>query len=81
MSRTLDRIEAVADRAGGAADLRADVLDVLREAIEFDGYVWLLTDPVTTVGAAPLADLPGIDPAELPGLIRAKYTRRPPRLA
>ena len=47
---------------------------MLRAAIGFDGYVWLLTDPVTTVGAAPLADLPGIDPAELPGLILARYT-------
>ncbi len=73
-SKTLDRIEAVAGRAAGAAELRAALLDVLRPAIGFDGYVWLLTDPVTTVGAAPLADLPGIAPAELPGLIRARYT-------
>ncbi|MFI5101099.1 MAG: hypothetical protein ACHQE5_11410, partial [Actinomycetes bacterium] len=77
VSRTLDRIEAVArvtGSAGGAGELRAAVIDMLREAIGFDGYVWLLTDPVTTVGAAPLAELPGVDPAELPGLFRAKYT-------
>ncbi len=35
--------------------------------------MWLLTDPVTTVGAAPLADVPGLHLAELPALIRAKY--------
>ena len=39
--------------------------------IDFDAYVWLLTDPVTTVGAAPLADVPCLP--ELPALIKAKY--------
>jgi DNA-binding CsgD family transcriptional regulator len=51
--------------------LRLEVLAVLREVIDFDAYVWLLTDPVTTVGAAPLADVPCLP--ELPALIRAKY--------
>jgi len=41
------------------------------EVIEFDAYVWLLTDPVTAVGIAPLADVPCLP--ELPALIRAKY--------
>jgi DNA-binding CsgD family transcriptional regulator len=39
--------------------------------IDSAAYVWLLTDPVTEVGAAPLAEVPSI--AELPALIRAKY--------
>ena len=39
--------------AAGLADreLRREVLIVLGGALDFDAYVWLLTDPVTTVGA------------------------------
>jgi len=37
----------------------------------FDAYVWLLTDPATTVGSAPLADVPCLP--QLPTLIRLKY--------
>jgi hypothetical protein len=47
------------------------VLAVLRLAIGFDAYVWLLTDPETLVGSAPLADVPCLP--ELPRLIRLKY--------
>src|SRR6185437_4354394 len=36
-------------------------------------YVWLLTDPETTVGAAPLADVPAALLPRLPELIRLKY--------
>ena len=54
-----------------ARRLRLHVLAVLREVIDFDAYVWLLTDPVTTVGAAPVADVPCLP--ELPALIKAKY--------
>ena len=52
-------------------NLRGQVLAILREVIDFDAYVWLLTDPVTTVGAAPLANVPCLP--ELPALIKAKY--------
>ena len=34
-------------------------------------FAWLLTDPVTAVGAAPLAEAPRV--SELPALIKAKY--------
>jgi DNA-binding CsgD family transcriptional regulator len=44
---------------------------VLREVLDFGAYVWLLTDPVTAVGAAPLAEVPCM--TELPALIKAKY--------
>src|SRR5450432_4560876 len=54
-----------------SAALRGRLLDALRQAVEFDSYVWLLTDPVTTVGAAPIADVPCLP--ELPALIKAKY--------
>ena len=54
-----------------ATDLRRRALEVIREVVDFDAYVWILTDPVTAVGAAPLADVPCLP--ELPALIRAKY--------
>ena len=42
--------------------------------IAFDAYVWLLTDPETSVGTAPLADVPCLP--ELPRLIRLRYLTR-----
>ena len=53
-------------------ELRTAVLAELRQVIAFDAYAWLLTDPETRVGTAPLAEVP--DLAELPRLIRLKYT-------
>ena len=44
---------------------------MLREVIGFSAYVWLLTDPVTEVGSAPLADVPCLP--ELPALVKSKY--------
>jgi DNA-binding CsgD family transcriptional regulator len=69
--RALERIGAVVSEPVDARRLRLHVLAVLREVIDFDAYVWLLTDPVTTVGAAPVADVPCLP--ELPALIKAKY--------
>lgn len=54
-----------------ARTLRLSLLDELRKAIGFDAYAWLLTDPETTVGCAPLADVPCLP--ELPRAIRLKY--------
>jgi DNA-binding CsgD family transcriptional regulator len=70
-TRARERIAALGAAALGDRDLRRQVLAVLREVIDFGPYVWLLTDPATTVGTAPLADVPCI--AELPALIKAKY--------
>lgn len=39
--------------------------------IPFDAYVFLLTDPVTSVGCSPLAEVPNLP--GLPDLIRLKY--------
>lgn len=50
---------------------RAQVLEAVRGAVPFDSYAWVLTDPVTTVGCDPLAEVP--DLAELPRLVRLKY--------
>lgn len=65
------RIEAIGAASTDDRTLRRQVLTVLHEVVVFDAYVWLLTDPVTAVGAAPLADVPCM--AELPALIKAKY--------
>ncbi len=52
---------------------RAAALEAIRPALPFDGYVWVLTDPSTSVGVSPLAYLPGLDMRQLPNIIRAKY--------
>lgn len=44
---------------------------MIQHFVPFDAYAFLLTDPVTTVGCSPLADVP--DLATLPALIRLKY--------
>lgn len=54
--------------------MRLRVLDDLRALVSFDAHVWLLTDPVTSVGTSPLADVPCLP--ELPALIRLKYQTR-----
>jgi DNA-binding CsgD family transcriptional regulator len=51
--------------------LRAAVLEEVRRLIAFEAYAWLLTDPETCVGSAPLANVPDI--TRLPQLIRLKY--------
>jgi DNA-binding NarL/FixJ family response regulator len=62
--------------AGSTEDrpFRAAVLDAIRPAIPFDAYVWVATDPVSSVGVSPLAFLPAFDMRRLPRLIRAKYS-------
>ena len=57
-TRARERIAALGAAGLDDRDLRRQVLAVLREVIDFDAYVWLLTDPVTAVGAAPLAEVP-----------------------
>ena len=71
-TRARERIEAIDTASHDSTDLRQQALEILREVVDFDAYVWLLTDPVTAVGAAPLADVPCMP--ELPALIKAKYT-------
>ncbi len=69
--RARERIAALGAAELGDRELRRQVLTVLRDVIDFGAYAWLLTDPVTTVGTAPLAEMPCI--TELPALIKAKY--------
>lgn len=51
--------------------LRIQVLDEIRRVVDFNAHVWLLTDPRTAVGSAPLADVPCL--SEIPEAIRLKY--------
>ncbi|MDX6229131.1 MAG: hypothetical protein QOI76_2521 [Frankiales bacterium] len=67
--RVRGRVTAVTER--DLTRLRQQVLDILREAVPYDAHIWLLTDPVTTVGAAPHAVVPCLP--ELPALIKSKY--------
>ena len=73
-TRGQEQVRALAAAGLGDRDLRREVLAGLRDVIDFAAYVWLLTDPVTEVGAAPLAEVPCL--AELPA-----HGRRPARSA
>lgn len=66
-----ERVERICTGHDDARELRAELLEEIRGVVGFDEYAWLLTDPVTCVGAAPLADVPSL--ADLPRLIRLKY--------
>ena len=65
------RIERICQGDRDARSLRREVVDELRRVVGFDAYAWLLTDPATAVGAAPVADVPWM--RELPRQIRLKY--------
>jgi DNA-binding CsgD family transcriptional regulator len=67
------RVHRICAVGGDAMTLRLQLLDAIRSAIPFDFHVWLLTDPETSVGAAPLADVPAPLLPRLPELIRLKY--------
>lgn len=54
-----------------ATTLRVQVLSEISHGVGFDGYAWVLTDPLTWVGIAPLADVPWV--RELPRHVRLKY--------
>jgi DNA-binding NarL/FixJ family response regulator len=69
-SRAIDRVTRICDLRRDPRELRLLLLDEIRRAVPFDAYAWLLTDPETEVGCAPIADVPV---SELPRLIRLKY--------
>jgi DNA-binding CsgD family transcriptional regulator len=71
-SRAIERVVRLCrNTTADALSLRLAVLEEIRRAVEFDAHAWLLTDPETEVGSAPLADVPCLP--ELPRLIRLKY--------
>ena len=68
---TADALREAALRAADSRIFRAEVLRRLQAMIEFDWYVWALTDPVTGVGIDPVARIPDIRDAAR--AIRLKY--------
>jgi DNA-binding CsgD family transcriptional regulator len=52
--------------------LRRAVLEQVRRTVHFDAFAWLLTDPDTTVGTAPLAEVPCLE--QLSRLVALRYT-------
>jgi DNA-binding CsgD family transcriptional regulator len=67
----LDRIVRICASGADARELRLRLLPEIARMVAFDAYAWVLTDPATSVGSAPLADVPSL--AELPQLIRLRY--------
>lgn len=51
--------------------MQLGLLEEIRRTVGFDAYAFVLTDPETEVGSAPIADVPCL--GELPLLIRLKY--------
>ncbi len=70
-ARARERVLRICGAAGEARALRLELLAAIRAVVGFDAYAWLMTDPETSVGCAPLADVPCLP--ELPQLIRLKY--------
>jgi len=71
LTRAREHIEQLCRAASDETAFRVAVLDELRGVIGFDAHVWIMTDPVTCVGSAPLAEVPCLP--ELPAAIRLKY--------
>src|SRR6201995_1566897 len=71
LAQARDRLRQLCAAGADARTLRPGAPGVLRRGSGFDAYVWLMTDPETSVGSAPLADVPCLP--ELPRLIRLKY--------
>jgi DNA-binding CsgD family transcriptional regulator len=66
-----ERAERVCGERLDARALRLRLLEEIGRFVAFDAHVWVLTDPETSVGSAPLAAVPAL--AELPRLIRLRY--------
>lgn len=66
-----EAIRRLAEEAADSRVFRSAVLERLRSVLGFNWYVWVLTDPRTTVGVDPFSEVP--DLAELPRMIRLKY--------
>ena len=69
-----DRVVRLCESSSGVDDLRARLLGELQRVVGFDFHAWLLTDPETSVGTSPLAEVPRLP--ELPRLVRLTYLSR-----
>ena len=70
-ARLATAVEHIAVSGADDRALRVQILHAIRRFVPFDAYAFLLTDPATTVGCSPLAEVPNL--ARLPDLIRLKY--------
>ena len=70
-ARVVSRVERVCARHSVERELRLELIGLLHQVVPFHDYAWMLTDPDTGVGTAPLADVRCLD--ELPTLIRLRY--------
>lgn len=71
VARLVTAIERLSATSLDDREVRARILDLVRGVVPFDAYAFLLTDPTTSVGCSPVAEVP--DLAALPDLIRLKY--------
>ncbi|WP_202806467.1 helix-turn-helix transcriptional regulator [Kribbella catacumbae] len=71
--RSINAIERLCAGGLDERELRIRLLDTLAGLVSYGAYAFLLTDPVTCVGASPIAAVPGLPNERLPELIRAKY--------
>lgn len=71
LARARTRVGRICQAAQDTRTLRLQILQELRQVVGFEAYAWLLTDPETSVGTAPLADVPWLP--ELPRQIQLKY--------
>jgi DNA-binding CsgD family transcriptional regulator len=70
-STAVRRVARICESVDDDRVLRGRLLDEVRRVMPFDAHVWLLTDPESCVGSAPLAEVPCME--DLPRLIRLKY--------
>ena len=68
-----ERVARICSEHDDALALRIALVSELRRSVPFDAFAWLLTDPETEVGAAPLADVPWPWLSDLPMQIKLKY--------
>jgi DNA-binding CsgD family transcriptional regulator len=66
-------VERLCERDLDERVLRIELVRALRAAVPFEDYAWLLTDPETTVGSAPLAEVRASCRPQLPRLIGLRY--------
>jgi DNA-binding CsgD family transcriptional regulator len=70
-ARANARVLEICGSADDERTLRQQVIEELHPVVGFDSYAWLLTDPATSVGASPLADVAWLQ--DLPRQIELKY--------
>jgi DNA-binding CsgD family transcriptional regulator len=70
-ARANARVMEICQSANDERTLRQQVIEELQPVLGFESYAWLVTDPATSVGASPLADVPWLP--DLPRQIELKY--------